>query len=62
MPMFEQETFGPPAAVVKARDAAHAVELADASRYGFGGNLRTRGLQCTVRLAAQLAAAYSSTA
>jgi succinate-semialdehyde dehydrogenase/glutarate-semialdehyde dehydrogenase len=33
---FEEETFGPVAAVVRARDDEHAVELADATGYGLG--------------------------
>ncbi len=44
MRMATEETFGPAAAMMRARDAAHAVELANASRYGLGGNLWTRDL------------------
>jgi len=35
MPAFDEETFGPVGAVVRARDEAHAVELANRSRYGW---------------------------
>ncbi|MFQ6171211.1 aldehyde dehydrogenase family protein [Oryzobacter sp. R7] len=36
MPVFDEETFGPVAAVAVARDEDHAVELADATDYGLG--------------------------
>ncbi len=41
MPVFEEETFGPVAAVSRARDAAHAVELANRSRFGLGASIWT---------------------
>jgi acyl-CoA reductase-like NAD-dependent aldehyde dehydrogenase len=44
MPVFREETFGPAAAVIRARDAEHAVELANDSEFGLGGNLWTRDL------------------
>ncbi len=45
MPLFEEETFGPAAAVIEARDADEAVALANDSRYGLGGNLWTRDIE-----------------
>lgn len=42
MPVFREETFGPVAAVMKVRDADEAVERANDSPYGLGGNLWTR--------------------
>src|SRR5690348_5974891 len=45
MPTFREETFGPVAAVVRARDADEAVALANDSQYGLGGNLWTRDIQ-----------------
>jgi len=54
MPMFGEETFGPAAAVVRARDVEHAVELANASPYGLGGNLWTRDTERAEAIAARL--------
>ena len=39
MAAFDEETFGPVAAVSTARDDDHAVELANRSRYGLGASL-----------------------
>jgi succinate-semialdehyde dehydrogenase/glutarate-semialdehyde dehydrogenase len=54
MPMFREETFGPAAAVIHARDAGHAVALANDSDYGLGGNLWTRDIERGRRVAADL--------
>ena len=45
MPAFTEETFGPVAAVIRARDAEHAVELANDSQFGLGGNLWTEDIE-----------------
>jgi succinate-semialdehyde dehydrogenase/glutarate-semialdehyde dehydrogenase len=42
MPVFDEETFGPVAAVIRARDEAEAVQLANASAYGLGASVWTR--------------------
>ena len=39
MPVFRQETFGPVAPVITARDDDHAVELANDTRYGLGASI-----------------------
>jgi succinate-semialdehyde dehydrogenase/glutarate-semialdehyde dehydrogenase len=36
---FDEETFGPLAAVARVRDAEHAVALANASRFGLGASV-----------------------
>jgi succinate-semialdehyde dehydrogenase/glutarate-semialdehyde dehydrogenase len=54
MRMADEETFGPAAAMFRANDAEHAVTIANASRYGLGGNLWTndisRAEECAARL------------
>ncbi|HEX8032989.1 MAG TPA: NAD-dependent succinate-semialdehyde dehydrogenase [Ktedonobacterales bacterium] len=54
MPAFREETFGPVAAVIRARDTEHAIALANDSIFGLGGNLWTqdvaRGRQLARRL------------
>jgi succinate-semialdehyde dehydrogenase len=42
MAAFDEETFGPVAAITVADDAEHAIELANTSDYGLGGTLWTR--------------------
>lgn len=54
MPMFHEETFGPAAAIIYAHDAEHAVELANNSDFGLGGNLWTRDIERGRRLARHL--------
>ncbi|HEX6121895.1 MAG TPA: NAD-dependent succinate-semialdehyde dehydrogenase [Ktedonobacterales bacterium] len=54
MPVFREETFGPVAAVIHARDAEHAIQLANDSDYGLGGNLWTRDLARAKHIARRL--------
>ena len=42
MPAFDEELFGPVAAVIGARDEAEAIRLANASRYGLGAAVFSR--------------------
>ncbi len=41
MPAFDEEIFGPVAAIIEAKDAGEAVELANASNFGLGGSIWT---------------------
>jgi succinate-semialdehyde dehydrogenase / glutarate-semialdehyde dehydrogenase len=45
MPLFREETFGPVAAVIRARNTDHAIELANDSEFGLGGNLWTGNIE-----------------
>jgi succinate-semialdehyde dehydrogenase / glutarate-semialdehyde dehydrogenase len=56
MPAFDEETFGPVAAVIRAKDEADAVRLANDSRFGLGAALWTRDHTRAERLAAQIEA------
>lgn len=53
-PMFREETFGPAAAVIRARDDEDAVNLANATPYGLGASIWTRDLAHASRMAAQI--------
>jgi len=54
MPLFREETFGPVAAVILARNTEHAIELANDSDFGLGGNLWTRNIERARTLARHL--------
>ena len=56
MAVFDEETFGPVAAVVRAGDEGEAVALANRTEYGLGANLWTRDLERAKRLAPRLEA------
>ncbi|MDZ7694601.1 MAG: NAD-dependent succinate-semialdehyde dehydrogenase [Balneolaceae bacterium] len=45
MPAFDEETFGPVAAIIRAKDEEEAFELASQSRYGLGTTLFTTGVK-----------------
>jgi succinate-semialdehyde dehydrogenase/glutarate-semialdehyde dehydrogenase len=54
MPAFDEEVFGPVAAVVRVRDEAEAVELANRSRYGLGSSVWTADAARGERLARRI--------
>jgi len=56
MPAFEEETFGPLAAVTRARDAADAVALANRSRFGLAASIWTADAAAARELAGSLEA------
>ena len=54
MPAFDEELFGPVAAVIRARDEANAVVLANQSDFGLGGAVFSSDPERAERVAAQL--------
>jgi succinate-semialdehyde dehydrogenase/glutarate-semialdehyde dehydrogenase len=56
MPAWDEETFGPVAAVAKAADAEEAIRLANNSRYGLGASVWTAGLEKAEDLASRIEA------
>ena len=56
MRMFDEEVFGPAAAVVRARDADEAIALANASSYGLGFSMWTNDAAAAEKLATRVEA------
>ena len=54
MPAFDEETFGPLAAVITARDEQEAILLANQTRYGLGATVWTQDLTVGERIARNL--------
>lgn len=54
MPAFDQELFGPVAALMTARDADHAIELANHSEFGLSGALWTSNRERAATLGRRL--------
>jgi succinate-semialdehyde dehydrogenase/glutarate-semialdehyde dehydrogenase len=54
MPVFQEETFGPAAAVMSASDADEAIALANASPFGLGNNVWTSDIDRAEDLARRL--------
>ena len=59
MEAFDNELFGPVASVIRAKDDAHAVELANNSQFGLGSGVFTKDIQRGEKLALQLEAGSS---
>jgi succinate-semialdehyde dehydrogenase / glutarate-semialdehyde dehydrogenase len=54
MPAFEEETFGPLAAVIEAKNETEAVRIANDSRYGLAGSVWTKDLEKGIAIAKQM--------
>ncbi|KAB0489361.1 aldehyde dehydrogenase family protein [Pseudomonas vancouverensis] len=54
MTSFKQELFGPVASIITARDADHALALANDSEFGLTATIYTRDLQLAGKIADQL--------
>ena len=54
MPAFEEETFGPAFCMIKVKNENEAIDLANASRYGLGGNIWTKDIDKGIALAREM--------
>jgi len=50
-PAYDDDTFGPVAAIIKAKDDADAMRIANDSRYGLGGGIFTKDADKALKLA-----------
>ncbi|MDQ1218010.1 NAD-dependent succinate-semialdehyde dehydrogenase [Microbacterium arborescens] len=51
---FDEETFGPVAAIIRARDVDHAVELANDTEFGLGAAVWTQDLELAHRIVREI--------
>ena len=54
MKLFREESFGPVVGIVRARDEAHAIELANDSEYGLSASVFTRDTARGLKVARQI--------
>ena len=54
MPVFDEETFGPVAAVIVADDPVEAIRLANQSRYGLGASVWTKDVALAERMVLEI--------
>ena len=60
MPVLEEEVFGPAVPVLRARDGAEALRLANQSAYGLGSAVWTADLERGATFAARLEAGHTA--
>lgn len=58
MPVFREETFGPVAAIIAAKNADDAVKIANDTRFGLGASVWTRDTKKAEDIAARLDAGF----
>lgn len=51
MPAYDDELFGPVASIIRAKDDAEAMKIANDSRYGLGGGIFTKDEDKAIKLA-----------
>ncbi len=54
MKIMTEETFGPILAIMRVRDEEHAIQMANDSPYGLGGNVWTRDKQHGIEIAERI--------
>jgi acyl-CoA reductase-like NAD-dependent aldehyde dehydrogenase len=54
MNIYSEESFGPVTAMIRARDEAHAVELANDTQYGLSAAVHTQDIARGLRVAGQI--------
>jgi benzaldehyde dehydrogenase (NAD) len=54
MKLFRDESFGPVVGVIRARDEAHAIALANDTEYGLSASIFTRDIAKGIRLSKQI--------